>query len=304
MELDIENRGTKSNLLSLYLENDGTGKVHSKFKNGINVQLGNSLIYISGIGTPLSAFGLNIEEEKLKRLLGSAGIDDIVVNKGEKLIFYCRDEIITIDYKNAGQADLRLPQIKCSRSGIRDTALYNFLAGIEFERRIGIQLDEAACRYIDLLLNSDKSDLKVNSDIVGFFSGRGKGLTPSGDDILIGFTLALKLFGKYDSWITALEAGVTGDRTTMISAAYLSALLQGYASEHFIQLVKLIDDGDVEAIEEAVKEVQAFGHTSGNDTLFGFFLGMKYVGKDERSSHEEENCSSPWRKCDFIERCF
>ena len=277
MDFKVNDRGAKSNLLPLYLKNHSTGKVHSKFKNGLNVQFGNSLLYISCTGAPLSAFGLNIEEENLRMLLDSARIDDIVVNKGERLIFYSMHETINIDYKNAGQVDLRLPIIKCSSRGITNTKLYNFLAGIEFEKLIGIDLDERACRYIDLLLNSNKSDLKVNSDIIRFFTGRGKGLTPSGDDILLGFTLALTMFGKFDSWTTALEAGVTGNRTTMISVAYLSALLQGYASEHFIRLIKLIDDGDMDVIEEKVKEVQSFGHTSGNDALFGFFLGMKYL---------------------------
>ena len=291
MDFRVKNRGAKSNLLSLYLENHSTGKVHSKFKNGLNVLLGNSLIYIGCIGRPLSAFGLNIEEKKLNRLLDSARMGDIVVNKGERLFFYSVCETIIIDYKNAEQVDLRLPSIKCSSHGIKDTKLYNFLVGIEFERLIGIYLDELTSGYIDLLLNSNKSNLKVNTDIVRFFTGRGKGLTPGGDDILIGFTLALKVFGKFDSWTTALEAGVTSDRTTMISLAYLSALLRGYASEHFIQLVKLVDDGDMNAIEETIKEVQSFGHTSGNDTLFGFFLGMKYLsnhtGVDEDTGRAE-----------------
>ena len=63
----------------------------------------------------------------------------------------------------------------------------------------------------------------------------------------------------------------------MVSVAYLTALLQGYASEPCIRLVKLLDDGETEQIEKTVEQVMSFGHTSGSDTLFGFLLGLKFL---------------------------
>ena len=272
-----KNREAKSNLLPLYLKNHSLGKVHSKFNNGLNIQFEDYLIYISCIGTPLSAFGLNIEEEKLTQILNSTRIDDIVVNKGGKLIFYTIYETINIDYKDVEQVDLKLPKIKCSISQVSDTKLYNYLENIEFEKFIGIELDEITQKYVDLLMNSNKSDLDTNSAIIRFFSGRGKGLTPSGDDILIGFTISLMMFDKFDNWIKVVELETTRKTTTMISVVYIRALAEGYASEYFIQLVKAIDDEDIAVIEETIKKVQSFGHTSGNDTLFGFFLGLKFL---------------------------
>jgi len=272
-----DNREAKSNLLSLYLKNHSVGSVHSKFNNGLNIQIEDALIYIGCIGTPLTAFGLNIDEEKLKVILNSVKVDDMVVNKNDKLIFYSICGVITIYYKNIEGVDLRLPKIKCSINQIPESKLYKYLLNIEFEKFIGISLDEKTNKYIDLLLNSDKSDVNINFIIINFFTGRGKGLTPSGDDILIGFTLALMMFGKFNNWIKALQFGVTKDRTTMISVAYLSALLQGYASECFIGLVQLIDDVEMASIEKTIKEVRSFGHTSGNDTLFGFLLGLKFI---------------------------
>jgi hypothetical protein len=270
-------RETKSNLLSLYLKNHAIGKVHSKFSNGLNIQFEDSLIYIGCMAAPLAAFGLNIEEEKLKQILNSANIGDVVVNKDDKLIFYSIYKIIGIDYKAAALVDLKLPKINCSISQVPDTKLYSYLKNIEFEKLIGIELNEITCKYADLLLSSNKLDLNMNSEIISFFSGRGKGLTPSGDDLLIGFTLALMTFDKLDNWTRALAAGITPSTTTMISVAYLKALLEGYASEYFIQLVKLLDEEDIEVIQETIKKVQSFGHTSGNDTLFGFSIGLQFL---------------------------
>ena len=271
------NREVKSNLLPLYLKKHRFGKVHSKFNNGLNVQFDDALIYVGGSGNPLSAFGLNIAEKKLKDILNSVSIDDMVVNKADKLIFYSTNGIINIYYKEIEEVDLTLPKIKCSINEIPNTGLYNYLENIEFEKCIGINLDEKTRKHVDLLLNSDKADWNVNVMIIRFFAGRGKGLTPSGDDILIGFTLALMMFGKFNSWWRALEAGITRDRTTIISVVYLSALLKGYASEYFIRLVKLIDDVEVDTIERTIKDVQSFGHTSGSDTLFGFLLGLRFL---------------------------
>ncbi|MBU3144882.1 DUF2877 domain-containing protein [Clostridium sp. CF012] len=280
-----KNGEVKSNLLPLYLKNHSLGKVHSKFNNGLNIQFDDSLIYISCIGTPLSAFGLNIQEGKLKKILNFTRIDDIVVNKGDKLIFYSIYEIISIDYKDVEEVDLKLPKIKCSISQVPNTKLYNYLENIKLHRLIGIELDEKTRKYVNLLLNSNKSDLNINFEIIRFFSGRGKGLTPSGDDILIGFTIALMIFNKSDKWIKALELGISKTTTTMISVAYLRALLEGYASEYFVQLVKLIDIDAIDAIEEAIEKVQSFGHTSGNDALFGFLLGLKFLTSKEEVYH-------------------
>lgn len=280
-----KNSGARSNLLPRYLKKYSLGKVHSKFNNGINIQFGNSLIYISCIGTPLSAFGLNIEEEKLKQILNSTKINDIVINKGDKLIFYTIYEIISVDYKDVEEVDLKLPKIKCSISEVPNTKLYNYLENIKFEKVIGIELDDITRKYADLLLSSNKSDLNINSVIIRFFSGRGKGLTPSGDDILTGFTIALMMFDKSIDWMKSLELEINTKTTTMISVAYLKALLEGYTSEYFIQLVRLIDNEDINAIEETIIKVQSFGHTSGNDTLFGFFLGLKFLTNNQEVYH-------------------
>lgn len=277
------NKEAKSNFVCLSLKNHSVGKVHSKFNHGLNVQFDDSLIYIGCMGTALSAFGLNIEEEKLKYILCSASVDDMVVNKGDRLVFYSVCGVANIYYKDAEEVNLKLPGVKCSIKDIPGTRLYKYLESIELQEFTGITPDEETGRYIDLLLNSDKTDLDVNSSIVKFFAGRGKGLTPSGDDILLGFTLALMVFGRFDTWIKTLKSGVTKNSTTVISVAYTSALLQGYASEYFIRLVKLIDGAETDVMEKTIREVRSFGHTSGNDTLFGFLLGLKFLTKQRKA---------------------
>jgi len=279
-------REAMSNLVPLYLKEFSVGKVHSKFNNGINIQIEEHLIFIGRCATPLAAFGLNIDEEKLQQLLSVVKTGDLVVNKRSKLIFYSGLGVSTVCYQDFAEIDVRLPQIACSVKAIPDSLLYQSLAAIEFEKVIGLELDEKTTKYVELLVHSDKENWNINSMIINFFAGRGKGLTPSGDDILIGFTLALMLFGQFNAWKKALAMEVTDDKSTLISVAYLGALLAGYASEPLIRLVKLIDHTEINAIAKTITEVRSFGHTSGDDTLFGFFLGLEFLINQEKEQCE------------------
>ncbi len=281
-------REAMSNLVPLYLKEFSVGKVHSKFNNGLNILIAEYLIYIGRCGTPVAAFGLKIADEKLQQLLNCVSVGDLVVSKQSKLIFYSDSGVITICYEELAEIDVRLPGVTCSVKAIPESLLYQSLAAIEFEQFIGIELDEKTAKYVGLLVHCDKEERTVNSQIINFFTGRGQGLTPSGDDILLGFTLAIMPFGQFNAWKKALAMEVTDDKTTLISVAYLRALLAGYASEQFIRLVKLMDSTERHAIATAIDEARSFGHTSGNDTLFGFFLGLQYLIKPGK-----EQCRKP-----------
>jgi len=220
---------------------------------------------------------LNLGKKKLEHILDSVRIDDLVINKETKLIFYSVCGIIQIYYNDLKEINLNFPNTKCSICEIRNTKLYQYLETIAFEKLIGIDLDEKTAQHTELLLNSNKSDVSLNFMSIRFFAGRGKGLTPSGDDILIGFTMAIMMFGEFDVWKKSISSWITKDRTTMISVAYIRALLQGYVSANFIQLLKLMDDREIGNIEKTVKDIMSLGHTSGCDTLFGFLLGLKFL---------------------------
>ena len=270
---------TMGKLAALGLKRQRAGKVHSKFNSGLNVQFDDSLLYIGCRGTPLGAYGMNIEGASLQALLAAVHCDDLVVNKGDKLIFYSFSGSLAIGYAAAAVVDLTLPRLACRLGGIVSAGLYKYLETVDFARIIGMDLDEKTSKHLELLRQADKSDVAVNSRVIGFFTGRGQGLTPSGDDLLIGFTLALMLFGRFNRWRQTLAAVVTKERTTMISVAYTHALLAGHISEPLVRIASLLDGAERAEIEKRVREVRAFGHTSGADTLFGFSLGLKFLIK-------------------------
>jgi len=283
-----DSNAVMSKLVPLLLEQHSAGKVHSIFRCGLNVEFNGYLVYFGFCGTPLTAFGMNIEKKKLNHLLETVQSDDLVVNKGDKLVFYGRAAVIEIGLRGVEEVDLALPRLECGLKDIPATKLYRYLENSYFPPAasltpaLGLNGDAKTREYVELLIHSEKSDIATNTRLITFFAGRGQGLTPSGDDILLGFTLALLLFGRFRAWREVLAAEINPKRTTMISTAYVKSLLKGYVSEPLLRLVRLLDGSEMAEIEAAVREVRAFGHTSGEDTLFGFSLGLKFLVRKEK----------------------
>lgn len=108
-------------------------------------------------------------------------------------------------------------------------------------------------------------------------AGLGVGLTPSGDDFLIGFIYGLwatrsleeaQLWGK-------IVAETAAPQTTLLSAAWLRAAARGEANESWHDLVRACGQRAVgskvyEEVVTAVERISSTGHTSGTDALAGF----------------------------------
>jgi hypothetical protein len=111
-------------------------------------------------------------------------------------------------------------------------------------------------------------------------AGLGSGLTPSGDDFLIGVMLATWLVHPKPTSICHPLANFAAPLTTPLSAAFLHAAAQGECSEAWHILLAAIagenDTNDAE-IAGALHGVLAHGATSGADALAGFlWVGIGY----------------------------
>ncbi|HEY3247241.1 MAG TPA: DUF2877 domain-containing protein [bacterium] len=106
-------------------------------------------------------------------------------------------------------------------------------------------------------------------------AGLGGGLTPSGDDVLVGALVALAALpgGRSDSLRSAIREGAAG-RTTRISEAYLQAAARGEGSEAWQDLLLALASATADDVIRTGRRVMAFGETSGADMLAGFLLAM------------------------------
>ena len=100
--------------------------------------------------------------------------------------------------------------------------------------------------------------------------GSGPGLTPSGDDVLCGVLLGLRLLGRAAELPRVWEAVVPRlASTTTLGAALLVEALQGFAVPPVISLGQALAAGDEGRVRRALEDVLAIGHSSGADLLAG-----------------------------------
>ncbi len=118
----------------------------------------------------------------------------------------------------------------------------------------------------------------ISSDSVSTMAaqiiGLGDGLTPSGDDLLVGFFAVLHLTGQAPR-LRPDPAGLNRFmvNTTDLSAAFLRCALQGHFSEPMVRLAHALygaESGDWQAPAANLARV---GHSSGVDAMVGMAFG-------------------------------
>jgi hypothetical protein len=116
---------------------------------------------------------------------------------------------------------------------------------------------------------------------IGRLIGRGPGLTPSGDDLLVGFLAGLRVAAGSRSerlafldWLgkTVIEAVAA---TNEISRAFLRHAAAGSVAEPLALLARRIGEAATpDEVERAIARALRFGHTSGADATLGLLLGL------------------------------
>jgi len=112
--------------------------------------------------------------------------------------------------------------------------------------------------------------------------GWGEGLTPAGDDFLIGLLAGLDAFVQGEPQRLQFRAALAGvisaltPRTTPIAAHYLRLAVGGHCTEPLLRLRRalLCEDNDA-VVEAALRNALAVGATSGADTVSGLSAGLR-----------------------------
>lgn len=148
-----------------------------------------------------------------------------------------------------------------------------------FHTGTGSPLSRRISRPVTCLVTStDGFDVHGVLDAAGQMIGLGPGVTPSGDDILIGFLAGLwsmagqnkQQLGFIRSLGRELIQLVKG--TGEISRTYIIHAAQGQFSSSLSHLAEAIATGG--GVEEAVQTALRVGHSSGMDSVTGLLIGL------------------------------
>jgi hypothetical protein len=121
-------------------------------------------------------------------------------------------------------------------------------------------------------------------------AGLGPGLTPAGDDFLVGFLAALhacRLQIAEEQLIFCQRIAQTAvNQTTTLSAQWLQSAGEGHFGEAWHQLITALNSNVNRAITTAAHRLLTTGATSGVDAMSGFLFGIDLV-EDRRQKTED-----------------
>lgn len=125
-------------------------------------------------------------------------------------------------------------------------------------------------------------DLDKSLDAAGRVLGTGQGLTPEGDDFLIGILYILRVANNIgnSSFASLLKKipEVAQRKTTRISANLIACAAEGLVDERISNyLEKLFHDP--ENMEQAAKDLLGWGKTSGRMVISGMITGLDLIRK-------------------------
>lgn len=119
-------------------------------------------------------------------------------------------------------------------------------------------------------------DFALCSEGASGLVGMGAGLTPDGDDFLLGCMLAawIKLPHTSAETFAMHISDAAAKRTTPLSRAWLDAAARGECASVWHLLLENLLGGEEDAILRSVIEISEQGHTSGASALAGFLTIM------------------------------
>lgn len=266
----------KSRYFSLSLpQKRKMGNVHSVFKTSFNLVIDNQLFNFSEQGMPLSVYGCLLDKNKMAPLLKSCKPGNLVRLNNKIFTIYTINGTFQIDLSDIKEVDLSIPILHLSQKEIKQTSIYHALQEIPFNNKIGLKNNEETemtFQVLKVLSDHSNNDIKK---AINYLIGRGEGLTPSGDDFLIGYTMIRKAFLNGDTFEKILKKCIDRQVTTDISQSFYKALFDGFVSSLFVSLIWTVEGVSQEEIEPLLHKILLYGHTSGYDTLFGFYLGLQ-----------------------------
>lgn len=279
------------------LNQNTDGYVHSVFKNSLNGRFGDRLVHIGDANNGLVPFGIGLAESDIRELLRAVRTNMTAYwqKDDRSLIFGRADEVISLD-------EVKMLDPFFSRYTVEPIILKRNMRTVitklmeegwqcGFEEKFGDCMEaifsfspwmqtHPVLQQIDNLKHDLVGSQNMDKEtLFDFWIGRGKGLTPSGDDFLVG------VVGMLTATATLPEAFKTGlseyirkkgeKRTTQVSLEYFRYTLQQKFSSHVKNACLALLKEEETAVDNAATELIKIGHTSGADTLLGILLGCQ-----------------------------
>lgn len=268
--------------------------VHNEY---LNLSTPEGLVTLVKSGYPLIPFGIEVDL-KFNWHVYSIRDKQTVFQTPEKIII---DGVLSIsDYdkckrvvcrprfnRRYDQTELarRLDIIyQCSLKKNKEGGILTYLG--EYNPKIFLQREGQDNKYygriwpkFEALVSGiySKNDKFISDGVCGLL-GVGQGLTPSGDDFLLGFLCGLRNIGV-EHCLAASEKMIehlvtnASSRTTTLSAEYIKYGVKGFYHKRIIDFIEAFNMGSESDMMKKADDLMSLGHFSGVDIMTGFAYG-------------------------------
>lgn len=252
------------------------GKVHSIFDRSFNIIVNGQLIHIGCYKQYISSFGTYVDRDSYERIKPYLQVGNNVRVSDGSLTFYSTKGVYKLDIE-IEPIDLKVHQIILEDSELAMRNLTYLRESINKNINISqIGLENNADLQIVFSKLSSSKEVEWQ-EIVHYLIGRGKGLTPSGDDIMVAYLFTMLLYCPQRALALCKTMLNMKLSTTDISLAYLIACTKGFVSSPIYRLYETLKtQSQPEDVEKAIENIKMIGHTSGKDMVFGIRLGVNY----------------------------
>jgi hypothetical protein len=277
--------------------------VHSVFPEAVNLRAGKenqllTLVKADGDDLPQgirletpTGFSFETELHQGERLACRDGIlqDEhrrLSLNLRQARRWKCKLPDLSVDGDHSRAADVwtlvwEVLNERQRLTGVELRAKELFLADVPGQtvvaRKMGVlvrKLCDAACKF----------DPQVETTVTALI-GLGSGLTPSGDDFLVGLLTGLRCTtgdnANHKRFLSGLERIVNrlSHQTNDISRTYLFHATRGQVSNRLAALAQVIAGGEnSDTLLPIAEEAMRVGHSSGMETVTGLLVGLSVWG--------------------------
>ncbi|MGM0445023.1 MAG: DUF2877 domain-containing protein [Bacillota bacterium] len=269
---------TEGNLVK---ENYGlTGKVNSIFDHVINISTdkykGFAITDQSVIMAPYHIKVTNSNFKKIKNQIdnnSSIVIEEKYIKYNNCFIRFNNKTIFngiinkTVHNKNKIIKSTEKILKNFAKKGSLDRTIINYKSIIDGNKQLLSPIQKQFYKILEDIINGKKNA----NDLLGL----GIGLTPTGDDFIVGYLSAVEA-GLIDDKYKFRDVLTTKDifnKTTKVSALHLKGVLEYRFNAQLVELYKNIDNSDIKYMNNAKKLIK-IGSTSGLDMLSGIYFAL------------------------------
>ena len=252
--------------------------VHSKFSRSFNIQdeTCQHLAVVAAEQNAVVPNGIYLRASDFEQLSAEIAVDDCLIIQNQELRF-AKSQLLLNGKNYQTFQRQRIKRINksiwseyecCIRRITKETGYQEGLSAIFSSENPFVSAIDDLC----------SEQLSLQRQALHFLIGRGPGLTPSGDDIIIGHLAARLLINrnnqKLQNYLRTKMTAVN-DLTTDVSKHYLLCSMNQRFNQSILDLQKALIEPNGQ-LEKNVEKVLKTGHTSGADFLAGFTRTLEY----------------------------